>query len=219
MREAASALARFYGPLAAPPRDLFALFVWDVISARTLPARRDIAWQALKRLPALTPDAMFRASKDDLKSAIEGLGSFEERFDTLKHGAGHFRRLRNLPDRMAASLRSAVRALADVPNFTPGGRLRALYFAGGYSVPAADDGVARVVTRFAGLKASPGAPRRRAARRHLAAAFAGHRDELTSALVLFAHHAAQCCVEQAPHCGVCPLKASCAGPVGPPPVS
>lgn len=212
MRAAASALARFYGPLAAPPRDLFALFVWEVISARTLPARRDIAWQALKRLPALTPDAMFRASKDDLKSAIEGLGAFEERFDALKHGAGHFRRLRNVPERVAAGLRSAVRALADVPNLTPAGRLRALFFAGGYTLPAADDGVARVVTRIAGLAAKPGAPRRRAARRHLAATFGDNRDELTLALVLLAHHAAQCCVDQAPHCGVCPLKADCAWP-------
>lgn len=219
MRAAASALARFYGPLAAPPRDLFAFFVWEVISARTLPARRDIAWQALKRLPALTPDAMFRASKDDLKAAIEGLGAFEERFDALKHGAGHFRRLRNVPERVAAGLRSAVRALADVPNLTPGGRLRALFFTGGYPLPAADDGVARVVTRVAGLAAKPGAPRRRAARRHLVASFGGNRDELTPALVLLAHHAAQCCVDQAPHCGVCPLKADCAWPAARTPIS
>jgi endonuclease III len=212
MREAASALARFYGPLAAPPRDLFALFVWEVISTRTLPARRDIAWQALKRLPALTPDAMFRASKDDLKTAIEGLGAFEERFDALKHGAGHFRRQRDVPERVASGLRPALRALADVPSFTPAGRLRALYFAGGYAVPAVDDGVARAVTRFAGIAAKPGAPRRRAARRYLTAAFAGDRDQLTPALVLLAHHATQCCVDQAPHCGVCPLKASCATP-------
>lgn len=213
MREAASALARFYGPLAAPPRDLFALFVWEVISARALPARRDIAWQALKRLPALTPDAMFRASKDDLKAAIEGLGAFEERFDALKHGAGHFRRLRNVPERVASGLRPAVRALADVPNLTPAGRLRALFFAGGYAVPAADDAVARVVARYAGLRSNTGPPRRHAARRHLAVAFGGDRDQLAPTLVLLAHHAAQCCVERAPHCAVCPLKAGCATPV------
>ena len=216
MREAASALARFYGPLAAPPRDLFALFVWEVISARALPARRDIAWQALKRLPALTPDAMFRASKDDLKAAIEGLGAFEERFDALKNGAGHFRRLRNVPERVASGLRPAARELADVPHLTPAGRLRALFFAGGHAVPAADDAVARVVTRYAGLRSKAGPPRRHAARRHLAAAFSGDRDQLAPALVLLAHHAAQCCVEQAPHCGVCPLKAGCATPVGAP---
>ena len=79
-----TALAAFYGPLASPPRDLFAFFVWEVVSARTLPARRDIAWQAIRRIPALTPDAMFRVPKDDLKAAIEGLGAFDERQEALR---------------------------------------------------------------------------------------------------------------------------------------
>ena len=70
-----AALRAFYGPLAPPPQELFAFFVWDVVSARTLPARRDMAWQALKRLPALTPDAMFRASKDDLETALAAVGA------------------------------------------------------------------------------------------------------------------------------------------------
>lgn len=215
MRASLAALTRFYGPLAAPPHDLFALFVWEVISARTLPARRDIAWQALRRLPALTPDAMFRASKDDLKAAIEGLGAFEERCDALKQGAGHFRRVRRLPERVATGLGPAVRALRDLPHLTPAGRLRALFFAGGYAVPAADDAVARVVTRFHGTTATPGARRRRTARRLLAAEFAGDREALALALVHLAHHAAQCCVEQAPHCGVCPLHAGCASATAP----
>ena len=34
-----TALAAFYGPLAPPPRDLFAFFVWEIVSARALPAR------------------------------------------------------------------------------------------------------------------------------------------------------------------------------------
>ena len=95
-----TALAAFYGPLAPPPRDLFAFFVWEIVSARALPARRDMAWQAVKRIPALTPDAMFRAPKDDLKAAIEGLGGFEERLDALRAGGGHFRRHRELPRRV-----------------------------------------------------------------------------------------------------------------------
>ena len=71
MRDGVStALATFYGPLAPPPRDLFGFVVWEILSARALPSRRDMAWQALRRLPALTPDAMFRAPKADLQDAL-----------------------------------------------------------------------------------------------------------------------------------------------------
>jgi len=117
-----TALAAFYGPLAPPPKDLFAFFVWDVISTRALPARRDIAWQALRRLPALTPDAMFRAPKDDLKAAIDGLGAFEDRLESLRAGSGHFRRHRDLSDRVAGPMLGAARALADVPHLSPSAR-------------------------------------------------------------------------------------------------
>jgi len=203
------ALAAFYGPLASPPTSLFAFFVWEVVSARTLPARRDIAWQALRRLPALTPDAMFRASKDDLKAAIDGLGAFEERLEALRAGSGHFRRHRDLPEVVAGPLGRAVRALADVPHLTPSARLRALVCAGGHAVAAADDAVARVVTRYAGLVARPGAPRRRRARHYLAAALPRDAHSIGAALVLLGHHAAHACLEHAPHCGVCPLSREC----------
>ena len=205
-----TALAAFYGPLASPPADLFQFFVWEVVSARALPARRDIAWQALRRIPALTPDAMFRAPKDDLKAAIDGLGAFEERFDALRSGSGHFRRHRELPDVVAGSLARAARALRDVPHLTPSSQLRAIFFAGGHAVPAVDDQVARVIGRLRGVKAPAGPRRRRLARRALAAAFGRDRDRLGQALVLLGHHAGHACVEHAPHCAVCPLRSGCA---------
>ena len=205
-----AALAAFYGPLAPPPRDLFAFFVWEIVSARALPARRDMAWQAVKRIPALTPDAMFRAPKDDLKAAIEGLGAFEERLDALRAGSGHFRRHRDLPGIVAGPLLRATRALRDVPHLTPSAQERALFFAGGHTLPAVDDQTARVVARLAGVAASAGPRRRRAARQHLQAAFGRDRDRLAQALVLLGHHAGQACVEHAPHCTVCPLRTSCA---------
>ena len=205
-----TALAAFYGPLASPPADLFQFFVWEVVSARALPARRDIAWQALRRIPALTPDAMFRAPKDDLKAAIDGLGAFEERFDALRSGSGHFRRHRELPDVVAGSLARAARALRDVPHLTPSSQLRALFFAGGHAVPAVDDQVARVIGRLRGVTAPAGPRRRRLARRALATAFGRDRDRLGQALVLLGHHAGHACVEHAPHCAVCPLRSGCA---------
>lgn len=204
-----TALAAFYGPLAPPPRDLFAFFVWEVVSARALPARRDMAWQAIKRIPALTPDAMFRAPKDDLKAALDGLGGFEERLEALRSGSGHFRRHRDLPDAVAGPLLRATRALRDVPHLSPSAQLRALFFAGGHVVPAVDDQTARVLARLAGVAAPAGPRRRRAARQQLQAAFGADRDRLGQALVLLGHHAAHACVEHAPHCTVCPLRAGC----------
>jgi len=213
-----TALAAFYGPLASPPRDLFAFFVWEVVSARALPARRDIAWQALRRIPALTPDAMFRAPKDEVKAAIAGLGAFEERFDALRSGSGHFRRHRELPDVVAGSLVRATRALGDVPHLTPSSRLRALVFAGGHAVPAVDDQVARVIGRLGGVTAPAGPRRRRVARQALAASFGRDRDRLAQALVLLGHHAGHACVEHAPHCTVCPLRSGCASASGTVPI-
>lgn len=218
MERVVPALAAFYGPLAAPPRDLFAFFVWEIVSARSLPARRDIAWLALKRVPALTPDALFRAPKDELKAAIEGLGAFEDRLEALRAVSGHVRRHRDLPGRVAGPLIGAARALRDVPHLTPSSRLRALVFAGGHDLPAADDGVARVVTRLAGLSTGAGAPRRRAARQVLAPVFRGDRDTLIQALVLLGHHAQQACLEHAPHCTVCPLRDGCAWALGSDPI-
>lgn len=219
MDGALNALAAFYGPLAPPPRELFAFFVWELVSARTLPARRDIAWQALRRLPALTPDAMFRASKDDLKGVLEPLGGFEERLDALKAGSGHFRRHRDLASVVAGPLPGAVRALRDVPHLTPASRLRALLFAGGHAVPVADDAVARVVARLHGAPPSGGVARRRFARRQLAAVLGRDPERLGRAAVLLGHHAAQACVDLAPHCGVCPLRPECAWAAVRPPLS
>lgn len=204
-----AALSAFYGPLASPPQDLFAFFVWDIVSARTLPARRDIAWQAIRRIPALTPDSMFRVAKDDLKDAIEGLGSFDDRLEALRAGSGHFRRHHDLTEVVAGPLIRATRALKDVPHMTPSARVRALLFAGGHPIPAVDDHVARVVGRLGGVTATAGNPRRRAARRVLAEAFGRDRERLEHALVLLGHHAGQACIEHAPHCTVCPLKADC----------
>ena len=50
LETALAALARFYGLLPTPPRDPFILFVWEVLSPHTTPAKRDAALAALKRI-------------------------------------------------------------------------------------------------------------------------------------------------------------------------
>jgi endonuclease III len=209
MRAALDALATFYGPLAPPPRDLFGFVVWEILSARALPSRRDIAWLALRRVPALTPDAMFRASKADLQEALQRLPARDERIDELRSACGHLRRHRGLESVVAGPLVGAVRALAAVPGLTPAGRVRALLFPGGHAVAPVDDGVVRVVSRLHGIEAKHPAARRRLSRARVRAASAGDLDLLRESAVLFAHHAAHACAHSTPHCGVCPLAGQC----------
>ena len=61
---------RFYGVLPPPPRDPFTLFVWEVLSVHSTPRKRDAALAALKRIPALTPDAMWRAPQKKLEESV-----------------------------------------------------------------------------------------------------------------------------------------------------
>lgn len=210
MDDALGALGAFYGPIPPPPHDLFAYFVWDVISSRTLPARRDHAWQALKRIPALTPDALFRAPKDELKAALEIIGHVDARMDALREGSGHFRRHRELADRVAGSLRGAVTALRDVPHLSTSARLTAPLLVAGHAVAAVDDDVTRVLARLHGFPAASDRLRRRAARRRLASACGRDLDRLSRAVVVLGHHARHACAEHAPHCTVCPLRPVCA---------
>jgi len=209
MREALDALAAFYGPLAPPPRDLFGFVVWEILSARTLPSRRDIAWTALKRLPALTPDAMFRASKVDLQAALAMLPARDLRIDDLRAASGHLRRHRDLDQVVAGPLRRALRALADVPALEASARVRALLFAGGHAVAPVDPGITRVVARLHGLHHDRPAARRRLSRSRLAADCRGQIDLLRQAAVVLPHHAAHACAEALPHCAVCPIAPGC----------
>lgn len=211
MQEALRALGAFYGPLPAPPRDLFPFFVWDVISTRTVLPRRDRVWQQLRLLPALTPDAVFRASKDELKSVLEGLGgNVDERLDQLREGSGHFRRHRDLATRVTQSPTSAARVLRGIPHLSPSARVTGLVIAGRFRAPAIDTGIARVLARIHGIGRLGSPAARRAARQCLREACGGDLERLTRALVVLGHHAGHACVEQAPHCTVCPLRGSCA---------
>ena len=209
MREALDALAAFYGPLAPPPRDLFGFVVWEILSARTLPSRRDLAWTALKRLPALTPDAMFRASKADLQQALAMLPGREQRIDDLRAASGYLRRHRDYDQVVAGPLRPAIRIMADVPALDPPARIRALLFSGGHAVAPIDAGITRVVARLHGLGHVRPAAVRRLSRARLAAGCGRQLDLLRQAAVVLAHHAAHACAETAPHCGVCPLAPGC----------
>lgn len=197
----------FYGPLPNPPKDLFQFFVWEVLSRDVLPARRDLAWQALHRIPALTPDALFRAAPKKLADAV-GLigGSRDERLDVLRAGASEFRRRRGLETRVErpSSLIDAARALRLAP-LDRSSRHRALLFVSGFPTLPIDRGIARVAARL-GLAATD---RVRDVRRSLTALLPSDIETRQRAAVYLAHHATHACAAVAPHCPVCPLRESC----------
>jgi endonuclease III len=209
MRDLVETLGAFYGPQAPPPRDLFGFVVWEILSARTLPSRRDLGWTALRRMPALTPDAMFRTARADLQAALAMLPSRDERIDDLKAASGHLRRRRDLDQVLAGPLRGALSALAEVPALSAAARVRALIFVGGHAVAPIDDGVLRAVARLDGLADPRPRALRRLARGRLTSGCGQQLDLLRQATVMLAHHAAHACADPMPHCGVCPLAARC----------
>src|SRR6266568_1691674 len=93
-----TALQNFYGALPTPPRDPFTLFVWEVLSVHSTPRKRDAALAALKRIRALTPDAMWRAPQKKLGDSVALTGPYlENRLRALRIGVDLFRRSPTLP--------------------------------------------------------------------------------------------------------------------------
>ena len=88
-----SALQKFYGLLPSPPHGPFTLFVWEVLSVHSTPAKRDAAMAALKRIPALTPDAMWRAPQKKLEQSLVLAGPYlENRMRAMRAGVELFRK-------------------------------------------------------------------------------------------------------------------------------
>src|SRR5437867_9061214 len=123
------ALQRFYAALPSPPRDPFGLFVWEVLSVHSTPRKRDAALGALKRIRALTPDAMWRAPQKKLEESVALAGPYlENRITALRTGVDLFRRSRDLPKIVAGPLVPARRALKPFPQLGETGAHRMLLF-------------------------------------------------------------------------------------------
>ena len=203
-------LRDFYGLQASPPRDLFQFFVWEILSENALPARRDLAWQALRRIPALTPDAMFRAPAKALLEAVDTAGAHrEEKVERFRAVVGEFKRHRELLSSEALAqlpLVSARRMLRRLDRVPAASRARAMLFAGGRTVLPLDDDAHRVVGRLMGAVKSRNRP---AAKRWLADRLARNHSAYCDAIVYLRHHAQHTCLKVGPHCGVCPLRCAC----------
>jgi endonuclease III len=205
------ALRQFYGRLPDPPGDPFAFFVWEVLSTETVPAKRDAAFGALKKIPALTPDAMWRAPHARIETAVGLAGPYrEQRLSALRAGVDRFRRTPSLPDTLRGPLPAARRALRAFPRFGEAGPRRLLLYAGKHPVLPVDARIARVVTRL-GYSQLSGDPKRRArfAQAALGRELGGDLNALRRTFLYLSHHAAATCAERDPHCGVCPLLRHC----------
>ena len=225
-------LREFYGLLPPPPTDPFQFFVWEILSADALPARRDLAWQALRRMPALTPDAMFRAPQKALLDVVALIGpEREERIERLRATTAEFKRHRDALDDdvlRSGGVMKAARAFRRLTRLPREVLDRALLYVAGCPVLPLDDAIARVVARIEGMaipvrqgaegftlkRALWGAElrqQRRRARKLLASALPRDVSAYRDAVLYLRHHAQHTCLAVAPHCGVCPLAASCKG--------
>jgi endonuclease III len=206
-------LQRFYGLLAPPPNDAYALFAWEVLSRQSLPAGRDAAMADLRRAHILTPDAVVRAPRAALEAAVAPAGSSVAlRLDALKAGAEVFRRHRTLPVTIRGPLPNARRSLRLLPQLDPPGAHRMLLFAGDHPIVPVDARVLRVAARL-GYAGSEKPPFRRT-RLTLGALLGGEREAFRRAFIYLSHHGSLTCTDRDPHCRVCPLAPECPEALG-----
>jgi endonuclease III len=211
IREAVERLHEFYGPLVPPPRDPFALYVWEVLDFHTSPLRRDAALAALRRIPALTPDSVAKAVPKKLEAAVMLAGPYhDERIRALRGGAEFFRRHPETPARIAGPLRAARRALRAFPQLGLVGAHRMLLFASEQPVIPADPHLTRVAVRLGYGAPTPNVRLQiRRVRRALSTGLVPDPETVRRAVLYLSHHGSATCQEHDPHCHVCPLRPDC----------
>jgi endonuclease III len=205
------ALQAFYGALPAPPRDPFALFVWEVLSVHSTPRKRDAALAALRRMRALTPDAMSRAPQKRLEASVVLAGPYaEQRLHALRTGVDRFRRMPRLPEIIRGPLPAARRALKGLPQMGEGGAYRMLLFAADHPVLPLDARVSRVAQRLGYGEVQRDFTRTaRSVRAALVAELPFDTAAFRRAFLYLSNHGAATCTERQPHCGICPLVEVC----------
>ena len=205
-------LAQFYGPLPLPPADPFAFYVWEVLGTLTTAGRRDTALEALRRVPALTPDSLKKVGRGRLLAIVRQCGPFvDERLAALDAGIDIFRRQQRFVQRLRGPLRHAWLASRDLPHLGHAGALRLLLFTGDSQVVPVDAGMARIATRLGIAQRWPNVRRlTRDVRRALDLALPRGLSGRRRAVLYLQHHAEHTCVGSSPHCGVCPLVDECA---------
>jgi len=206
-----NALQKFYGALPPPPRDPFRLFVWEVLSVHSTPRKRDAALAALTRIPALTPDAMWRAPRKKLEDSVRLAGPYlENRLQALRTGCDLFRRSPKLPAIIRGPLPAARRALKPFPQLGEAGAHRMLLFAADQLILPVDARVSRVGRRLGyGAAADDFKKQSRSVQEALVGELTASADAYRRAFLYLSHHGGATCTESDPHCPVCPLLKDC----------
>ena len=206
-----SALQDFYGIQPPPPRDPFTLFVWEVLSVHSTPRKRDAALGALKRIRALTPDAMWRAPQKKLEESVKMAGPYtEQRLRALRTGVDLFRRTPALPKVIQGPLAAARRALKPFPQLGETGAHRMLLFAADHPILPVDARISRVGRRLGYGDASDDFKKQaRSVQDAMSRELPESVDAFRRAFVYLSHHGAATCTETDPHCPVCPLLKDC----------
>ena len=206
-----TSLQAFYGALPPPPRDPFTLFVWEVLSAHSTPRKRDAALAALKRIRALTPDAMWRAPQKKLEESVKVAGPYaENRLQALRTGVDVFRRSPKLPAIIRGPLIAARRALKPLPQLGEAGAHRMLLFAADHAVLPADARVTRVGKRLGyGDSYTEFRKQSRSVQEALTRELPTSVDAFRRAFLYLSHHGGATCTEADPHCPICPLLKDC----------
>jgi endonuclease III len=203
-------LQRFYGLLPRPPADPFALFVWEVLSLKATPRGRDVAFAAMRRGHTLTPDALVRAPRAKLESAVAAAGGATElRLSALRAGAEVFRRQRTFGAVLRGSLLVARRILRLLPQLDQAAAHRMLLFAADRPVLPVDARVERVARRLGYGWDGTAKSSARVVRRALGQMFEGDVEACRRAFVYLEHHGGVTCTESDPHCAICPLLGDC----------
>jgi endonuclease-3 len=206
-----NALQKFYGVLPPLPRDPFTLFVWEVLSVHSTPRKRDAALAALKRIPALTPDAMWRAPQKKLEESVKLAGPYSEnRLQALRTGSELFRRSPQLPNIIRGPLPAARRALKPLPQLGETGAHRMLLFAAEHAILPVDARVNRVGRRLGyGEAGGDFKKQARSVQEALARELPASIDAYRRAFLYLSHHGSATCTESDPHCVICPLLPEC----------
>jgi endonuclease III len=205
------ALQKFYGVLPPLPRDPFTLFVWEVLSVHSTPRKRDAAMAALKRIPAMTPDSMWRAPAKKLEQAAKIAGPYvDNRLQALRSGSELFRRSPQLPAVIRGPLAAARRALKPLPQLGETGAHRMLLFAADQVILPVDARVSRVGRRLGyGEAASDFKRQARSVQNAFTRELPASAEAYRHAFLYLSHHGAATCTERDPHCTVCPLLKDC----------
>jgi endonuclease III len=205
------ALQRFYGALPSPPRDPFSLFVWEVLSVHSTPKKRDASLAALKRIRALTPDALWRAPQKKIEDSVRLAGPYtEQRLAALRTGVDLFRRSPQLAGVIRGPLAAARRALKPLPQLGETGAHRMLLFAADHTILPVDARVSRVGRRLGyGEGHEDFKKQARSVQNAFSQELPASVDAYRRAYLYLSHHGAATCTEADPHCVICPLQQDC----------